>query len=77
MATDMLASMGHHRRIGNNITIQLEFDELAEAHRVFDALSHDGSDINPLTPQFWGAHWGTCLDRFGIRWMFNVPVSQG
>ena len=20
---------------------------------------------------FWGATWGTCLDKFGVRWMFN------
>ena len=19
----------------------------------------------------WGAYWGTCADRFGVRWMFN------
>ena len=73
MATDMLASMGHHLRVGNNITIQLEFDSLEEGQRVFDRLSENGSDINPLTPQFWGAYWGTCLDQFAIRWMFNIP----
>ena len=74
MATDMLSSMGHHLRVGNNITIQLEFDTLEEAQRVFDRLSDNGSDINPLTPQFWGAYWGTCLDQFSIRWMFNAPL---
>ena len=72
MATDMLSSMGHHLRIGNNITIQLEFDSLEEGQRVFDRLSENGSDVNPLTPQFWGAYWGTCLDQFSIRWMFNI-----
>jgi PhnB protein len=24
-----------------------------------------------MTDMFWGAYWGCCLDRFGIRWMFN------
>jgi len=73
--TDMLESMGHELRLGNNVTISLAFDELEEASRVFAALSEDGSDVMPLTHMFWGAHWGTCADRFGVRWMFNCPDS--
>ena len=71
--TDMLESMGHALRQGNNITISLNFDDLGEATRVFSALSDGGSDVMALTHMFWGAHWGTCADRFGIRWMFNCP----
>ena len=75
MGTDMLESMGHELRIGNNTTLDLEPDSLEETQRLFDALSEGGSEISPLTPQFWGAHWGVCLDRFGIRWMFNSPAQ--
>jgi uncharacterized glyoxalase superfamily protein PhnB len=25
-----------------------------------------------MAKMFWGAHWGTCADRYGVRWMFNV-----
>lgn len=71
MGTDMLESMGHKVVVGNNTTINLECDSRAEADRLFKALSGGGSDIAPLTEQFWG-YWGCCLDRFGIRWMFNV-----
>ncbi|MCU0324462.1 MAG: VOC family protein [Spirosomaceae bacterium] len=71
MGTDMLESMGHHVVIGNNTTINLEPDTLAETQRLFDALSDGGSDIAPLSKQFWGAYWGCCLDKYGIRWMFN------
>jgi PhnB protein len=73
MGTDMLASMGHERRIGNNVTLNLEPDSLEETQRLFDRLSDGGSDVSPLMPMFWGSHWGTCLDRFGVRWMFNSP----
>ena len=24
-----------------------------------------------MADMFWGADWGSCLDRFGVRWMFN------
>jgi PhnB protein len=69
--TDMLESMGHHLTVGNNVTISLEPDTRAETQRLFDALSAGGSEVSPLADMFWGALWGTCLDRYGIRWMFN------
>lgn len=75
MGTDMLESMGHKLRIGNNITINLEPGTREETERLFNALSEGGSDIAPLQNQFWGAYWGCCLDRFGIRWMFNCNTK--
>ena len=78
MGTDMLASMGHELRIGNNTTINLELDTRAETERVYAALSDGGSDCSGLQDMFWGSYWGTCLDRFGIRWMFNCgEPAQG
>ena len=71
MGTDMLESMGHKCVIGNNTTINLEPDSREETERLFKLLSEGCSDLAPLQDQFWGAYWGCCLDRFGIRWMFN------
>jgi PhnB protein len=71
MGTDMLESMGHKVVIGNNTTINLEPDTKEETERLFNLLSEGGSDIAPLQDMFWGDYWGCCLDRFGIRWMFN------
>ena len=71
MGTDMLESMGHTLRVGNNVTLNLEPDTLEETERLFAALSEGGSDAMGLQQMFWGATWGTCLDRFGVRWMFN------
>jgi PhnB protein len=73
MATDMLESLDQHQQVGNNVTLNLEPDDLAETQRLFDALSEGATDIAPLAPMFWGSHWGCCLDRYGIRWMFNSP----
>jgi PhnB protein len=70
-ATDMLESMGHKLKIGNNTTICLEPDSREETERLFNALSAGGSDTQPLQDMFWGAYWGVCLDKYGIRWMFN------
>lgn len=71
MGTDMLESMGHKLVVGNNTTISLQLDAREEADRLYEALSEGGSDKAPMSEQFWG-YWGCCLDRFGIRWMFNV-----
>jgi PhnB protein len=74
MGTDMLESMGHRIQVGNNTTISLEPDTKEEADRMYKALSEGGSDGVAPHDEFWG-YWGVCLDRFGIRWMFNVPNS--
>lgn len=71
MGTDMLESMGHELRIGNNTTLNLELDDRAETERLFGLLSDGGTDAAGLQDMPWGAYWGTCLDRFGVRWMFN------
>lgn len=71
MATDMLESMGHQTRVGNNTTINLELQDRAETERLFDLLGEGSEEMSPLADMPWGAYWGTCLDKYGIRWMFN------
>jgi PhnB protein len=75
MATDLLASMNHELKIGNNVTINLEPDSREETQRLYDALSEGATECAPLADMFWGATWGTCLDRFGMRWMFNFAPA--
>ena len=76
MATDMLRSMGHETRIGNNTTLCLDADSREEADRLYGALSEDGSEGSPMADMPWGAYWGVTLDRYGIRWMINhTPAS--
>lgn len=75
MGTDMLESMGHKLVLGNNMTISLGPDSKEETDRLFAALSEGGSDIAPMRQEFWG-YWGCCVDRFGVRWMFNFSNQQ-
>jgi PhnB protein len=70
MGTDMLESMGHKRVIGNTTTINLEPDSKEDADKLYAALSEGATECAPMSQQAWG-YWGCCLDRFGIRWMFN------
>jgi PhnB protein len=76
MGTDMLESMGHQLRVGNNVTINLEPDTRAETDRLYNALADGGSETTGLQDMPWNAYWGTCLDRFGVRWMFNCYEPQ-
>ncbi|MEN9646557.1 MAG: hypothetical protein RL238_3226 [Actinomycetota bacterium] len=76
MGTDMIESMGHQLRIGNNTTIMVEPDTRAEADRLYGALADGGSEASGMMEMFWGAYWGVCLDRFGIRWMVNINDPQ-
>ena len=75
MGTDMLESMGHKLIEGNNVTISLEPDTKEEADRLYNALAQGGKDAIAPHDEFWG-YWGTCQDRFGIRWMFNVSAGM-
>ena len=71
MGTDMLESMGHKLVEGNNFTISLSPDTKEEADAMYAGLSDGGADGVAPHDEFWG-YWGTCKDRFGIRWMFNI-----
>ncbi len=71
MATDMLESMGQKLIEGNNFTIYLGPDTKTEADRLYKGLSEGGTEGVAPHDEFWG-YWGTCKDRFGIRWMFNI-----
>jgi len=75
MATDILESMGHKLVEGNNFTISLNPDTNEEADELYKGLSEGATDGVPPHDEFWG-YWGTCKDRFGIRWMFNVMKQQ-
>lgn len=70
MGSDMLESLGHQLRVGNNVTINLEPDTKADTDRLYAKLSEGGSDSTGMQQMPWG-YWGCTLDRYGIRWMFN------
>jgi len=73
MGTDAPESMGFKVNEGNNVHINLEPDSRAETKRLFEALSAGGTITMELQDMFWGAYYGSCTDKFGINWMFNLP----
>lgn len=53
------------------ISIALNFDDVDQTRRTFDALAEGGRVIEALMDAPWGATFGVLVDKFGIPWMFN------
>ena len=71
MGTDTSAIMGSKVTFGDGMQFNLEPDTRTETDRLFTELSQGGKVGNPLKETFWGSYFGSCMDRFGVRWMFN------
>lgn len=69
--TDMMASLGHELKVGNNFSINLHPDSREEADRLYTSLSVGSAFAPGMADMPWGAYWGSFEDRFGIRWMIN------
>ncbi|MFN8252144.1 MAG: VOC family protein [Ferruginibacter sp.] len=72
MGTDAPEEMGFKMNFGNNMHIMLEPDSKEEGKKLFDALSAGGNITMPLQDMFWGAYFGSCVDKYGVQWMVNV-----
>lgn len=71
MGSDVPREFGFTVQKGNNVYISLHPDTRTETDRLFTLLSAGGAVTMPLTEMFWGSYYGSCVDRFGINWMFN------
>lgn len=76
MGTDATESMGMAVKFGNNIYINLEPDTRAETDKLFKALSEGGKIEMEPKVMFWGDYFGSCVDKFGVSWMFNCASKE-
>ena len=75
MATDMIESLGHKIKVGNNVTISLDLDSKEEAEKIYSQLlTNSPENSGQLAQMPWGAYWGSCEDQFGIRWMVSSAL---
>ena len=75
MGTDAPESMGFNLNFGNNIHISLEPDSREETKMLFEKLSNGGKITMDLQDMFWGDYYGSCIDKYGVQWMFNYPIK--
>lgn len=76
MATDATEAMGFKLNVGNNTHIAIMPDSRDEATRLFNGLSAGGKVEMALEDTFWGAYYGSFIDKFGIQWMINYTNPQ-
>jgi len=76
MGTDAPESMGFRVDFGNNVYISLHPDTRQETRKLFDALAEGGKVEMELQDQFWGDYYGSCTDKYGVRWMFNCSEKK-
>jgi PhnB protein len=75
MGSDVPEQMGKVEP-GNNIQLSLAPSSREEADKLFNGLSAGGKVTMPMADAFWGAYFGMCEDKFGIRWMINFDANQ-
>ncbi|PKL36381.1 VOC family protein [Candidatus Peregrinibacteria bacterium HGW-Peregrinibacteria-1] len=71
MGTDATEGMGFKVSFGNNVYISLHPETREETEKLFKALSEGGKIEMELQDTFWGAYYGSFVDKFGVQWMFN------
>jgi PhnB protein len=66
----------HPFQRGNNFSICISPESLAEAEKLFASLGEKGTITMALQDTFWGARFGTLTDQFGINWMVNFEKPK-
>lgn len=74
MGTDVLESFGQKLVEGNNISIMLQPESKQEMDDLFNKLSAGGSEISEPKLEVWGDYFASFKDKFGIRWMMDIPA---
>jgi PhnB protein len=61
----------------NGMCVNCSVPDVADAKRIFDALSNEGQVQMPLGETFFAPAFGMCTDRFGTPWMVMVePTAE-
>jgi PhnB protein len=64
-----------HYQKPQGFSVTLSPRDPAEADRLFQALSENGTIKMPLQKTFWAERFGMFTDRFGVPWMINCGPS--
>lgn len=56
-------------------SVNLQFEDIAETERVFQALAEGGTVRMPIQETFWAKRFGMFVDRFGTPWMVNCSEA--
>ncbi len=68
--------LGEPAATAGNVHVCVDFDDIADMTRRFEALAAGGKVTMPLQDTFWGARFGMLTDAFGVQWMFNCMTQK-
>ena len=75
MGSDTSTTHGPSPVLGTNFSVWVHPDSREEAGRLFAGLADGGTVEMPIADVFWGAYFGMCVDKFGVRWQINFDNS--
>jgi PhnB protein len=55
--------------------VNLQFDNGAEAEKIYHALAENGTVRMPFQETFWAHRFAMLVDRFGTPWMINCTAA--
>jgi len=61
---------------GNNVALMLTDTDQAKMNKIFEALSTEGTVVEPLESTFWGTIFGMVIDQFGVVWKVNILTTS-
>jgi PhnB protein len=67
---------GSTAEFGDAVTVHLDVDSEEELRKYFTGLAEDGEITMPAEKTFWGAVYGSVIDKYGIRWGFNYSIPE-
>jgi PhnB protein len=67
-------TLPEHFKTPQGFSVSLQFDDVSEAERIFNALAENGTVQMPLQETFWAARFGMLVDRFGTPWLINCDL---
>ena len=65
---------GNATTVGDNVSVHVDVDSEQDVRKYFDALAAGGRVTMPVEKQFWGAVYGSLVDKFGIGWGLHYQL---
>ena len=62
--------------VGTNATVHLAVASEDEVKRIVSGLSEGGEVTMPAEKVFWGAVYGSLIDKYGVQWGVEYELPQ-
>ncbi|MBN2838057.1 MAG: VOC family protein [Fusobacteriaceae bacterium] len=62
-------------KIGNNITIMIEFFNEIEFEEIYSKLKEGNKIVSEIKETNWGSSYAEIVDKFGVTWGLNYEMQ--